>query len=771
LSESSLKERQSHMDLRRLATLIACVSAVWPARMLGAQDLEPIADRNRRIEIPGVSVLPPQDADWFLVPEPPQKSASPDSVIRFVKKLDEVPPSRPDLARAVFAGVVVTDSGRATPSAPADFLREFTGVDPNSLIGEMVTGRQRLLDRDAALDESLGALCVRYSRLTEITGQFAAYPALVGVLWTRGMFCSHPQWPQYDVDVTYQQLYAQGEEPLPIEAQAEVFFKSVVFSRTQPKAAFGPKELWTSQFQARGQAYDQARWPEAELAFQRALKAAEYFGPQTPIVAITLYYLGSAQEKQGRLSEVETALRRALEIFDAQTTAEIPELAHFHGLTMNDLAVILGRRAATATAPATAQGLLKEGEHLLQRALALREKTDPSEVGRTLSNLTQVYIDSSRWDDAAVTAERAVSFYEQKSGAAEEVLSQLDRLSGIYLRQERLPQVIRWYRRAAEQGYAPAEAVATRLESHAAALRSAGRDPDAASFETEARVIRSNAERDSRVAVVRQAAEQGDARAQYRLGAMYAFGTDIPQDYAEALTWYRRAAEQSDLKAQFALGEMFASGEGVPQDYTQSMAWYRRAAEQGDMDAQASVGFGYALGQGVPQDDAQAMTWFRKAADQGHANAQGMLGLMYANGEGVPQDHKQAFEWWQKAANQGDASAQFHLGLMYSRGEGVPQDHAQAVAWFRKGADQGEPRAMFMLGGSYFRGRGIELDYVEAHKWFSLAVARASDAAPEDRKRFEEGLGLVVKVMTADQIAEAQKRAKEWLAGFEKPAK
>ena len=43
---------------------------------------------------------------------------------------------------------------------------------------------------------------------------------------------------------------------------------------------------------------------------------------------------------------------------------------------------------------------------------------------------------------------------------------------------------------------------------------------------------------------VRQAAEQGDAKAQFSLGFMYANGQGVPKDDAEAMKWYRLAADQ-----------------------------------------------------------------------------------------------------------------------------------------------------------------------------------------------------------------------------------
>ena len=45
-------------------------------------------------------------------------------------------------------------------------------------------------------------------------------------------------------------------------------------------------------------------------------------------------------------------------------------------------------------------------------------------------------------------------------------------------------------------------------------------------------------------------ADQGNAKAQNNLGLMYDEGTGVPQNYAEAVKWYRKAASQGDAVAQ-----------------------------------------------------------------------------------------------------------------------------------------------------------------------------------------------------------------------------
>src|SRR5208283_752417 len=60
-------------------------------------------------------------------------------------------------------------------------------------------------------------------------------------------------------------------------------------------------------------------------------------------------------------------------------------------------------------------------------------------------------------------------------------------------------------------------------------------------------------------------AERGDAHSQVNLGVMYEHGKGVPQDYSEALKWYRKAAEQGNAIGQAYLGVMYDQGKGVPQ--------------------------------------------------------------------------------------------------------------------------------------------------------------------------------------------------------------
>jgi hypothetical protein len=176
---------------------------------------------------------------------------------------------------------------------------------------------------------------------------------------------------------------------------------------------------------------------------------------------------------------------------------------------------------------------------------------------------------------------------------------------------------------------------------------------------------------------------------------------------------------------------------------------------------------GAAYGQ---RDYAAAVRLCRSLAEQGDAKAQSALGFMYADGEGVQKDYAASAKWYRKAAEQGYARAQSALGFMYANGEGVQKDYAEAVQWYRKAAEQGDIFGQSLLGFMYELGQGVLQDYVLAHMWFNLAAAqRRADLDGyvavdpiEDAKINADMRDEVAKKMTPDQIAEAQRLAREW---------
>ncbi len=93
----------------------------------------------------------------------------------------------------------------------------------------------------------------------------------------------------------------------------------------------------------------------------------------------------------------------------------------------------------------------------------------------------------------------------------------------------------------------------------------------------------------SDLATLRKVAEQGDPAAQFSLGARYATGEEVKQDYTEAVKWFTLAAEQGHILAQATLGAYYWAGRGVPQDLTKAYYWSVLAQAGGDQASKYRV--------------------------------------------------------------------------------------------------------------------------------------------------------------------------------------
>jgi len=158
--------------------------------------------------------------------------------------------------------------------------------------------------------------------------------------------------------------------------------------------------------------------------------------------------------------------------------------------------------------------------------------------------------------------------------------------------------------------------------------------------------------------------------------------------------------------------------------------------------------------------------WYRRAAEQDDVTAQLNLGACYELGRGVAQDYAQALAWYRRAADQGEARAQANLGHAYASGRGVAQDYTQAAAWYRRAADQGHAPSQYDLADLYARALGVQRSDIEACRWLLVAESRAQSA--DERATYAAARERLARRMTAPQITEAQRLAREWFERFTK---
>jgi TPR repeat protein len=109
-----------------------------------------------------------------------------------------------------------------------------------------------------------------------------------------------------------------------------------------------------------------------------------------------------------------------------------------------------------------------------------------------------------------------------------------------------------------------------------------------------------------------------------------------------------------------------------------------------------------------------------------------------------------------RCATEGDASAQYRVGLRYEFGSG---DLVEAVRWFRLAAEQGYAPGQLSMGLAYRDGRGVATDLAYADMWFTLSAVQGAPVNPARSNK-----ELIERLMTSEQIAEAEKLTREWIA-------
>lgn len=265
-------------------------------------------------------------------------------------------------------------------------------------------------------------------------------------------------------------------------------------------------------------------------------------------------------------------------------------------------------------------------------------------------------------------------------------------------------------------------------------------------------------------------AEQGLPDCMCDVGNYYENGEGgVDHNFSDAFKWYSSAVFKGQA-CHYDLGRLYLLGRGVHKDYSLAMINLVRATEDKSRRAQAALLLGLIYQEGgddIKQDYAEAAKWYKEAinahpfswAQFAQTKARIDLGDLYLEGKGVLQDYAEAMKLFKGAAETGDSEAQQRVGRLYEEGQGAPQDKKEATKWYRLAADEGEPQAQARMGAAYQFGDGVPQDYVLAHMWFNLASAGNMPATGSFAGDARDALA---HHMTADQIAEAQRLAREW---------
>ena len=89
----------------------------------------------------------------------------------------------------------------------------------------------------------------------------------------------------------------------------------------------------------------------------------------------------------------------------------------------------------------------------------------------------------------------------------------------------------------------------------------------------------------AQLAELKNAAEEGFARAQFNLALCYHHGGGVEKDFDEALKWYTKSADQGNINACYTLGCLYYEGTEVTQDWSKAAEYFKITAQKGHTTA------------------------------------------------------------------------------------------------------------------------------------------------------------------------------------------
>ncbi len=229
----------------------------------------------------------------------------------------------------------------------------------------------------------------------------------------------------------------------------------------------------------------------------------------------------------------------------------------------------------------------------------------------------------------------------------------------------------------------------------------------------------------------------------FRMGAEY---YNIGELEA-AFDAFSQAAEEGNAIAQWKLGRMYAEGDGIPEDDYKAFQMFSQVADSHAEDNPYSP---------VSRVVADAFV---------------SLGNYYMRGiegAGIQPNTQRAVDLFTHAATYfGDADAQYRLARLYLEGEGVIADSNHAARWLNLAARKNHAAAQATLGDMLVYGHGVRAMPVEGYMW--LTVAR-ENASPGERDWVLSLDHRAREALTEEQISAGEAAARRWLERTESHA-
>jgi TPR repeat protein len=201
----------------------------------------------------------------------------------------------------------------------------------------------------------------------------------------------------------------------------------------------------------------------------------------------------------------------------------------------------------------------------------------------------------------------------------------------------------------------------------------------------------------------RAACEKNDASACGNLGAIYAQGKGVPQDYKQAEEFYEKACRFGQPLRCLRAGIFVTNGKGTEKSLDRAAELYGLGCKLFDPEnciAYYAITHGKIISlEGAMKPVAEfpkaspsllqaVATSLTLACDRGMVNPCGNLGGLYEEGDAFPRDLVQALHFYERACELGEGERCARAGRFYANGQGVAaSDKAKAEKLFQRSCD------------------------------------------------------------------------------------
>ena len=293
----------------------------------------------------------------------------------------------------------------------------------------------------------------------------------------------------------------------------------------------------------------------------------------------------------------------------------------------------------------------------------------------------------------------------------------------------------------------------------------------------------------------RLAADQGHKSAQRSLANLYAVGSGVPQDYSEANRLFRSAAD-GRFRAAIEIGHQYGRGTDVPRSLDEAMWFFDLASdlavELKDPDLMQRIAhlFIQCSQRKSPEPVDFRPVLFGTMTDdeikieeenfeRSPAHQSGCVGPDYP----APNKPAEAFHLFELAVEMGNVHAIAGLGRWYflyppacrfaetseptHDGSCYLSPNSQSPNSQSQNSQSLTPQSVLEtleeaieMFNAQVSGEGRDL--VQAYKWLNIAASREAQISHLERRHITRLRNRALERLTADQVAEAQRLAREW---------